>query len=342
MRLPRLRAPTDLPVGYYHCVSRVVDRRFVFGDIEREKFVELLRQYEAFCQVRVVTYCVMSNHFHLLLEVPRRPLNAEISDEELLRRLKGLYSPMQLAGVRGHLQLLRANRADESAEAYKATFIARMWDVSAFMKLLKQRFTQWFNRTHQRKGTLWEERFKSVLVEGAADALWAMAAYIDLNPVRAGMVEDPKDYRWCGYAEATAGRRCAQEGLRIVVEAQATRTVTNLRELLGLYRTLLFVAGEEEGLDPATEAALRRGFSLEQIEQTLKAKGTLTWAQMLRCRVRYFSDGVALGSRNFVNRIFELERRRFSAKRQTGARPMRRVEAGGLQTMRDLRLQPVG
>lgn len=60
------------------------------------------------------------------------------------------------------------------------------------------RFTQWFNRTHARKGTLWEERFESVLVEGAGTALMTMAAYIEPNPVRAGLVSDPKDFRWCG------------------------------------------------------------------------------------------------------------------------------------------------
>ena len=57
------------------------------------------------------------------------------------------------------------------------------------MKLLKQRFTQWFNRQRGRKGTLWEERFKSVLVEGTGEVLATMAAYIDLNPVRAGIVK---------------------------------------------------------------------------------------------------------------------------------------------------------
>lgn len=52
--------------------------------------------------------------------------------------------------------------------------------------------------------TLWAERFKSVLVEGFGNALETVAAYIDLNPVWAGIVEDPKDYRFCGYAEAVA------------------------------------------------------------------------------------------------------------------------------------------
>ncbi len=70
------------------------------------------------------------------------------------------------------------------------------------MKLLKQRFSQWHNARNARKGTLWEERFRSVLVDGAGEALLTMAAYIDLNPVRAGIVQDPKDYRWSGYGEA--------------------------------------------------------------------------------------------------------------------------------------------
>ena len=66
-----------------------------------------------------------------------------------------------------------------------------MWDVSGYLQRLKQRFTQWFNRRKGRRGVLWEERFKSVLVEGSGDPLSTMAAYIDLNPVRAGLVDDP-------------------------------------------------------------------------------------------------------------------------------------------------------
>ena len=78
-------------------------------------------------------------------------------------------------------------------------FTDRMWDLGKFMKTLKQRFTTWYNKCNGRKGTLWEDRFKSVLVEDG-DALRTMSSYIDLNPVRAGIVDDPKEYRWCGYA----------------------------------------------------------------------------------------------------------------------------------------------
>jgi len=78
-----------------------------------------------------------------------------------------------------------------------------MYDLSEFMKTLKQRFSFWFNKSHERGGPLWNGRFKSVLVESPAcheqdfahNAITTMAAYIDLNPVRAGLVDDPKDYR---------------------------------------------------------------------------------------------------------------------------------------------------
>ncbi len=56
------------------------------------------------------------------------------------------------------------------------------------MKELKQRFSRWYNRQTGRFGTLWAERFKSVLVEDHPANVETLAAYIDLNPVRAGLV----------------------------------------------------------------------------------------------------------------------------------------------------------
>ena len=73
-----------------------------------------------------------------------------------------------------------------------------MYDISIFIKELKGRFAQWYNQRHDRYGVLWAERFKSVLLEGG-EALAAVAAYIELNPVRAGLCADPKDYRYCGF-----------------------------------------------------------------------------------------------------------------------------------------------
>ena len=190
----------------YHCVSRVVNREFVLQREEKERFVALMRAYERFSQVQVMTFVVMSNHFHILLEVPAAPEDrgASWSDEELLDHLAHLYTEREMGELRWELGHYRKQKMTAAAEAFRKRYFDRMWDLSSFMKVLKQRFTQWFNKKHGRDGYLWSGRFKSVLVEDG-HAARTVAAYIDLNPVRAGMVEDPKDYRWSGCWRRKAG-----------------------------------------------------------------------------------------------------------------------------------------
>ena len=110
MRRPRFKAPPEHPLAYYHCISRVVDRQFVFGPAEKEQFIEFMRLYERFCGVRVVTYCVMSNHFHVLVEVPQRP--AEMPDDAaLLALLTEVYGAGGGAGRSGNGWSISAPRA---------------------------------------------------------------------------------------------------------------------------------------------------------------------------------------------------------------------------------------
>ena len=84
MRFPRVKAEGQ---SFYHCVSRVVDRQFIFqttghGSPEAERFVLLMRRLEAFSGVRVLTYSLMSDHFHLLCEVPQaQELWKEVSQQ---------------------------------------------------------------------------------------------------------------------------------------------------------------------------------------------------------------------------------------------------------------------
>ena len=79
-----------------------------------------------------------------------------------------------------------------------------------------------FNKRNDRLGTVWSDRFKSILVEPGSDALSHMAAYIDLNPVRANMVDDPMEYRWSGYGEAMAGQDPACRGLERLYTSDGT------------------------------------------------------------------------------------------------------------------------
>jgi REP element-mobilizing transposase RayT len=331
-------SPEDLEAlrgkpAIYHCISRVVDRRLVLETPEKERFVAYMRTYEQFCQVRVLAFCVMSNHFHILLEVPAAPpgRGADWSDDALLDHLRCLYPEDKLAEIRWQLGHFRAQENHAAATALRERYFRRMWDLSEFMKTLKQRFTRWFNRVHERVGTLWEARFKSVLVEDG-HAARTMAAYIDLNPVRARIVESPEEYRWSSYGEAVAGRHRAREGLQRVMfelarslgsEERAAGMLLNWRQAAHRYRQVLFAAQHrhEPGIDPA------------QAPQ-------LTEAQALRCRVRYFADGLAIGSQRFINQVFGLTRSRFGPKRKSGARKLRRIDTE-LRSLRDLRRDPV-
>jgi len=293
----------------------------------------MIWQVANFSGVEVLTYAVMGNHFHVLVRVPERK---SVSDKELVRRYGILYpkpGKYRLRSAKAVGKIL--GEGGDEAERLRRQLLARMYDISAYMKTLKQRFSVWFNHTRDRFGTLWAERFKSVLVEGKGNPLQTMAAYIDLNPVRAGLVRDPKDYRFSGYGEAVAGRPEATRGLALVWadwlgkgtssgnEAGSKRNDEALRN----HRSLIFAKGEHEQV-----------FSREQAIETLeKHRGRLPKASTLRCRVRYFTDGAVLGSKEFVRDMantWQIERGR---RRPPKAHALEGADWGDLAVIRGIR-----
>ena len=337
---------------FYHCISRVVDRRLAFGGDDKEKFRTLMRMYENFSGCRVVSYCLMCNHIHLLLEVPPLP-EGGLSNQELLRRLSAIYNEAIVAGVEKELEAAAKSGAEGAVAAVHARFTYRMHDLSEFMKTLMQRFTQWFNRTHSRSGNLWEDAFKSVIVEDGVAAK-TMAAYIDLNPVRAGMVKDPADYRWSSYGEAIGGGakgngKKARAGLVRAVRAhQGVGADASLwaTEVAREYRAILLRGAEEKlvsrlGKDGSTKVRkTRKGMSASEVQRENDELGEIRFGHMLRCRVRYFTDGAVIGSREFVNDAFVRARDRFGEKRKDGARKLKGAAtpaAGILWSLRDLK-----
>jgi putative transposase len=336
-------------VHCYHVVSRVAGREILFGDEEREAFVGILQRQLAFSGLRTLTWCFMGNHFHLLLEVPdRETMLAGLSDEDILARLDVFRDEQATRMTLSDLRMWRENGHAEGVGKIAASVRERLFDLSAFMKELKLRMTLWYNRKHGRKGTLWEGRYKCSLVEDG-EALRAVAAYIDLNPLRAGLAEDPLDYRWCAYTAAASGDETARKGIaRAVFGTEDARKKGSRRpgwaKVVAEYRLLVYGAGEDRvgGVGPDGASKGKRGFSREEIREVWARGGKLPLAVALRCRVRYFTDGVALGSSAFVNRFFERRREHFGPRRETGARKMRGVEWGNLRCLRDLRVDAVG
>jgi REP element-mobilizing transposase RayT len=354
-------ADSETKPAIYHCIARVVDRRFAFGSDDKEQFRIYMRMMENFSGCRVLAYCIMCNHFHLLLEVPPRPKQG-ISDEMLLKRLDALYSKPFVASVAKELAEARevvSQGLAKDGEAYvqriHERFTYRMHDLSEFMKTLLQRFTRWHNHRTERRGNLWEETFKSVVVEDGL-ASRTMAAYIDLNPVRAGMVQDPAEYRWSSYGEAmgATGRSGAKAKAGLVRAIMADKGwEADARHWAGKvskgYRMLLLQEGQEISKEVVTaegelerkvvKKGMDRATAAEELER-LEAARDVALGQMLRWKVRYFTDGAAVGSRAFVDALFERCRDRFGANRKSGARKMRgkaAAAANDLWTCRDLR-----
>ena len=274
-----------------------------------------------------------------------------MGDEELLQRLGAIYSEAVVAAVAVELSAARSVGDDAQVAGIHERYTYRMHSLSEFMKTLLQRFTRWFNRMHQRSGTLWEDRYRSVIVESGV-ASRTIAAYIDLNPVRAGMVADPAEYRWSSYGEAVGGGgkgngNRARAGLvRVCMSHQgAGFEAERWNDVARVYRRAMGLALDRKVGRAAVEKGKVRPWmnEAEAIEAT--ENGTvlpdLSMAGMLRCRVRYFTDGAVIGSKAFVNDTFTNARDRFSPRRKDGARAMRgsgREAKGLLWTVRNLRV----
>ena len=296
----------------------------------------------------MVTYAVMSNHFHLLVEEPDRSEQAPLDRETLLQRMGDLYDAHAVDTVRQELDRAAASNDPRWEEEILERYARRMGDISIFMKELKQRFSSWYNRRSGRKGTLWEERYKSLLVEGDEKALLAIAAYIDLNAFRAGIVDRVEDYRWCGYASAVAGNDRARVGLGRILRNSPRISGENFEQdwkaTGAIYRLWLYDQGEKrESSDKKDVGRLvRRGFAPEEVEAEIAKGGKLPLRRVICVRVRYFIDGGALGSAAFVERVFERNRSCFGPKRKSGTRRMRDADWGELRVLRELRGDRIG
>ena len=183
-------------------------------------------------------------------------------------------------------------------------------------------------------------------------ALRTMAAYIDLNPVRAGMVSDPAGYRWSGYAEAMAGKIRARRGLVRIIGQMAWPRETAAgaepwggavfpvvveRRALVFYRAILGGQGTARSREDGT--VMRRGVSEKTRERLTTPNERRLAAEVLTCRVQHFTKGVIFGSRSFIDEWFAQHRSivtgRSRTERQRGSKPLGRPALRGLYAFRD-------
>jgi len=332
-RMARLkyRDPRD---GYYHIISRTVLKSFLLDDEARETFLGILRMLSRVYFVKVVTFSLMSNHFHLIV----RMLPAEdMSDNEVEERFNIYYNE-------GKQKRNWRPWHVSDAPRYRCRFA----DLSRFVQDLKQRFSRWHNRKHDNQGHVWSERFRSVMLEDGR-ALLACMVYVELNSIRAGLVARPEEFRYCGLSHLVSGGRASawldHETLTrlmnssLLTEIGMTRSESDKSERkranqssendIKQYLGVVY----KEGLIGVEGKGHIRSDRANQAQETNFAEvGIFSFLQ----RWQHFSSGVFIGSKGFCMERFKEFREYFqtSVDRQ-GLRivPSKMIVQGSLKDL---------
>ncbi|GAB4280334.1 MAG: hypothetical protein Kow0092_35960 [Deferrisomatales bacterium] len=266
-RIPRLLL--DGETATYHVIVRAVLPGFPMGDEEKDYLLRILRRLGKVYFAELLGFCLMGDHVHLVV---RMHTGEGVSDREMHERFRCYYGEDTKKRLpEGEIAGLRAKWAS----------------LSEYVREVKQSFSRWYNRAQGRRGFFWGERFKSLVVEDG-NPLVHLLAYVDLNPVRAGLVERPEEYRWStlGYHAQTGN----EDGLLSLDFGLEDLAGADDGERLRRYRTFVSEAsaaplGEEEAVAGGPEA-----------EGGRRPSG----ADPFLRRNRYFIDGGVIGSKEFV------------------------------------------
>ena len=309
-RLPRLKVQDD--VGWYHLCARVagwVDW-FPFQEdpLAGEQLLRILRKYLGIYFCQAAGYCLMGNHYHLIVRFCEY---RHLSLEELYERAQRLYPNPD--------RVLRTPRQWQR-------FHRRLFDVSEFMRNVQQSYAKWYNRRYQRRGSFWGERFQSSILGDQASLMNALL-YVELNPVRAGLVERPEDWR-C----SSAHLRVLREDSWLVPLEELLETPAEKACGYAEYRALLYHRG---AIRTKADAAILTAELLAQ-EQARGFRHTGAF----RKRLRFFTEGLVLGSRLQVEDWIRNLRRQSHYLRRRYSIP-HQVDQATLYTLREQRRIPI-
>jgi REP element-mobilizing transposase RayT len=268
----------------YHVISRTALDGFPFGDAENEYLVSLINRLRKVYYTEMLGFCCMGNHFHLLT---RMLPEVDFADKEIQKRYE-----------------IRYGKDRDFAEGQIPFFRTKLSSLSEFVKEIKIGFSRYYNRRHNRRGFLWGGRFKSVIVENG-QALINCLAYIDLNPVRAGIVENPEDYRWnsIGHHVQTNNK----DSFLSLDFGLKEFNVLDADERLRFYRKFLYEKGSntaEKGSQIAEKTVDKKrseDFKTNQVDRFMS-------------RTRYFSDSGVIGKKEFVAQNYQRFKHHFQSK----------------------------
>ncbi|MCC5840908.1 MAG: hypothetical protein JJT96_12380 [Opitutales bacterium] len=252
----------------------------------------IMRSQAAFAGMEVLTYCFLANHFHIFVRLDPKETEG-LDDAGLVARFRALYGGTRCASLgidADDLEVILRKNGD-SAEGIRRRLKARMGDISVFMREVKTRFTFWYNRKRGTVGTFWAERFRSVIVEADTAAQRMVASYIDLNPVRAGLVEEAGDYAFSGFGEACAGGLAARRGIARIEGKSAWATKWHER-----YRARLC-----SRMAPGRLRRVDDGNASGEAEGEDRRSSVVPERSQLLSKIRAFSEGWVVGSVAWVD-----------------------------------------
>jgi len=264
-------------------------REYPLTDRAKEHFIRRVQSLSTYFQAEIVSVTVMSNHFHICAFCS----GDMFSDQEVVDRYNLFYADNDR-----HPQI---ELTDQHIITHERL---RMHDVSEFMKELQCGFSRWFNKAIQpdRMGTLWAGRYKSTILQASESraamgnsALFHCVKYVELNPFRAGMVDDPGDYEFStwGIFETTGNHPFATNFLRQIRRVLGERGATMTDEQV--YNHLR----AEMARSCASERALEVDKSFELEVNTNEDDPTIL---TLTKKFRYWIDGGIIGTKEFVNK----------------------------------------
>lgn len=236
----------------HHLVSRIAHRVYFLKESERMDFLEFVRRTAEFTGIRLLGWCVMGNHFHILVFLPAPE---PVDESEIVRRyavLKGRAAANSVLDMFARWRI-GGEAAERKVEEWLDRQRRRMYSIASFMKIVKQWFTAEYNKRNGHKGTLWESTyFDRVVVRRESDMAKCLA-YIHLNPIRAAASDLFDGYAWSSYSAFRKGDPTATAGMKFVYGDDIPEGEIALR-----HEELMSALLEEEKRRRAEEIAHRR------------------------------------------------------------------------------------
>ena len=322
----RPREWTSQHTGSFHVISRITGQDRLLTPTDKEYFIHLLERFASGFFVQIHSFTILDNHFHILLT----GLNLDAqqaSKKELLQRYQKLY-PKETEPPPGSYLPDGTLIPDEDNGIERLR--ERLGSVSRFVQELKQSYSRWFNKKYNRSGYLWSDRFKGVIVQ-KGEAQLLCNAYIELNAVRANIVEKPEDYRWCSLGMRVRAPKRARKLLTWfpVSHQDAWENIGLVKTFYSMkalewYRVFVYQCGGKMLENKAS-------ISDQLVSDVVGFHGKLGIGERLQYRLRNISEGLAIGNYSFIAGIQKKNKRKF-------IRPRSFLEGNRLFVTRVLRM----